>query len=36
MTGAPQQAEEAINEKIYPDESRFENKCRAEVREIFT
>jgi hypothetical protein len=28
MTGAPKQAEEAINEKIYPFELRFENKCR--------
>jgi hypothetical protein len=27
MTGAPKQGEEAINEKIYPDESRFEHKC---------
>ncbi len=36
MTVVPKQAEEAINEKIYAAESRFENKCRAEVREIFT
>ncbi len=27
---------EAINEKIYPDESRFENECWAEVCEIIT
>ncbi len=31
MTGAPERAEEAINEKIYAAEFRFENKCRAEV-----
>jgi hypothetical protein len=36
MTGAPKQAEEAINEKIYPNELRFENKCRAEVWVIIT
>jgi len=36
MTGAPEQAEEAINEKIYSIESRLENKYRAEVCDIFT
>jgi hypothetical protein len=36
MTGAPEQAKEAINKEIYPFELCFENKCRAEVRVIFT
>jgi hypothetical protein len=36
MAGAPEQAKEAINEKIFPDESRFENECRAEVCVIIT